>query len=104
MTSATTSTGAAGGNAGVFVRDLAVRIPDDFRLQSGERLPQTHVQARLHGPAGAPLVVVAGGISAGRCPHSTTDGEPGWWAQFVRPGGAIDLEHLQVLAFDFARA
>lgn len=102
MTSATTSTGAAGADAGVFVRDLAVRIPDDFRLHSSDRLPQTEMKARLHGPSGAPLVVVAGGISAGRCPHVTPDGDRGWWAEFVGPGGPIDLDRLQVLSLDFA--
>jgi homoserine O-acetyltransferase len=102
MVSAATSTGAAGGNAGVFACDLAARIPAGFRLDSGETLAQAEVKARLHGRAGAPLVAVAGGISAGRCPHTTPEGERGWWAEFVRPGGPIDLDRLQVLAFDFA--
>jgi homoserine O-acetyltransferase len=102
MVSAAASTGAAGGNAGVFARDIAVPIPEGFRLDSGGVLAQTHVTARLHGPAGAPLVAVAGGISSGRCPHSTPEGGRGWWADFVHPGGAVDLDRLQVLAFDFA--
>lgn len=102
MVSAATSTGAAGGNAGVFACDLAVKVPAGFRLENGDTLPQAEVKARLHGRAGAPLVAVAGGISAGRCPHVTPQGDRGWWAEFVRPGGPIDLDRLQVLAFDFA--
>jgi len=82
--------------------DVLAPIPDDFRLESGERLGQSVVRARLHGPEGAPVVIVAGGISSGRCPWRTLDGAPGWWADVVRPGGPIDLDRLQVLAFDFA--
>lgn len=102
MVSAATSTGAAGGNAGVFACDLAAAIPAGFRLDSGQTLTQTQVKARLHGHAGAPLVAVAGGISSGRCPHTTPEGDRGWWAEFVRPGGPVDLDRLQMLAFDFA--
>jgi homoserine O-acetyltransferase len=102
MLSATTSTGETGANACVLARDFAVAVPAGFRLESGEALAQSHVTARLHGPAGAPLVLVAGGISAGRCPYTTPEGGRGWWAEFVHPGGALDLDRLQVLAFDFA--
>lgn len=86
----------------VRVVDVFAPIPDDFRLESGERLSQPVVRARLHGPEAAPVVIVAGGISSGRCPWRTPDGAPGWWAEVVRPGGPVDLDRLQVVAFDFA--
>lgn len=70
-------------------------IPADFRLASGERLKATHVVGRLHGPERGPLVVVAGGISAGR--FATR-----WWSWAVRPGGPVDLNRLRVLAFDWS--
>src|ERR1044072_7516885 len=82
--------------------DVLAPIPDDSRLESGDRPPQPVVRARLHGPEAAPVVIVAGGISAGRCPWRTLDGGAGWWADVVRPGGPIDLDRLEVLAFDFA--
>lgn len=82
-------------------RDVRAAIPADFRLLSGERLDVHHVTARLHGPEDAPLVIVAGGISSGRFPCETADGRPGWWADVVRPGGAIDPTRLRVLAIDF---
>ena len=47
-------------------RDVRVTIPEDFRLESGERLDAAEVVGRLHGPETGPLVVVAGGISSGR--------------------------------------
>lgn len=74
--------------------DVRAAIPADFRLESGERLTADVVVGRLHGPAGAPLVVVAGGISSGRFAAD-------WWSWAVRPDGPIDLTRLRVLAFDY---
>ena len=82
--------------------DIAVDIPTDFRLQSGERLGQRKIVGRLHGRAGAPLVVVAGGISAGRFVHRTETNGLGWWSGAVSIRGPIDLSRFQVLAFDYA--
>lgn len=82
--------------------DVKVDIPADFRLQSGERLGQTTLKGRLHGREGAPLVVVAGGISAGRFVHRTETNGLGWWSDAVSMGGPIDLRRCQVLAFDYA--
>jgi len=82
--------------------DVKVEIPAEFRLQSGEKLSQTHLKGRLHGREGAPLVVVAGGISAGRFVHRTETNGLGWWSDAVTMGGPIDLRRCQVLAFDYA--
>ena len=54
-------------------QDIFAEIPEDFRLASGERLGQTRVLGRLHGRAGAPMIVVAGGISANRFVHRTEE-------------------------------
>ena len=74
--------------------DVRAAIPADFRLASGERLTAAEVVGRLHGPEHGPLVVVAGGISAGRFVTR-------WWSWAVLPGGPIDLNRLRVLAFDW---
>jgi len=74
-------------------RDVHAAIPDDFRLESGQRLATTEVVGRLHGPDHAPIVVVAGGISSGRFAAR-------WWPSVVKAGGPIDPNHLRVLAFD----
>ena len=83
-------------------RDVIVPIPADFRLASGEKLSQPNIVGRLHGRAGAPVVVVAGGISAGRFVHRTETNGLGWWSGAVSVRGPIDLSRLQVLAVDFA--
>jgi len=74
-------------------RDVRAPIPENFRLESGERLAAPDVVGRLHGPDRGPLVVVAGGISAGR--FATR-----WWSWAVRAGGPVDLKRVRVLAFD----
>jgi len=83
-------------------RDVVVPLPADFRLASGERLNQPNIVGRIHGRAGAPVVVVAGGISAGRFVHRTETNGLGWWSGAVSVRGPIDLSRLQVLAVDFA--
>jgi len=98
----------AGGPAGRPARtgpaaiDIAVGIPADFRLASCERLGQRQMVGRLHGRVGAPLVVVAGGISAGRFVHRTETNGLGWWSGAVSIRGPVDLSRFQVLAFDYA--
>ena len=74
-------------------RDVRAVIPDDFRLESGERLAAAEVVGRLHGPDRGPLVVVAGGISSDRFAAR-------WWSWAVRAGGPVDLKRVRVLAFD----
>jgi homoserine O-acetyltransferase len=76
-------------------RDVRAVIPEDFRLESGERLAAGEVTGRLHGPDRGPLVVVAGGISSGRFAGR-------WWSWAVRAGGPVDLKRVRVLGFDFA--
>lgn len=82
--------------------DVTAVIPADFRLASGERVPQGVVRGRLHGRAGAPLILVAGGISADRFVHRTETRGLGWWSGAVGVRAPVDLTRFQVLAFDFA--
>lgn len=83
-------------------RDVVADIPADFRLESGERLGQRRLVGRLVGTAGAPVVVVAGGISADRFVHKTETGGRGWWSGAVGVRGPVDLNRFQVLSFDYA--
>lgn len=83
-------------------RDVTAAIPADFRLASGERLAQSTITGRVHGRPGAPVVVVAGGISAGRFVHRTETNGLGWWSDAVSVRGPIDLTRFRVLAVDFA--
>jgi homoserine O-acetyltransferase len=59
----------------------------------------------LHGAAGAPVVLVAGGISADR--HVAASGsfpEAGWWDSQVGPGRALDPRRQRILAIDWLGA
>jgi len=59
----------------------------------------------LVGPAGAPVVVLAGGISAHR--HVAANAvfpEKGWAEGLVADGRTLDPQRLRVLAFDFIGA
>jgi len=77
-------------------------LPADFALARGGRLPGAVLAFERQGPAGAPVVVVLGGISAGRhvSAHRAVQG-PGWWEGFVGDGLPIDTTRFQVLAFDW---
>lgn len=85
--------------------DIVAVIPADFRLESGQMLAQKDVVARLYGPRNAPVVVAAGGISAGRvlfAKEDATDTAPGWWEGVAGPGEALDLNIWRVLSIEFA--
>ncbi|MGZ3297968.1 MAG: homoserine O-succinyltransferase MetX [Asticcacaulis sp.] len=85
--------------------DIRAVIPSDFRLQSGETLDQKDVVARVYGPAEGPVVVAAGGISAGRvlfAKEDTTETAPGWWEGVAGPGEALDLNRYRVMSIEFA--
>ena len=85
--------------------DITAILPADFRLQSGQKLAQNDVVARMYGPKNAPVVVAAGGISAGRvlfAKEDATDAAPGWWEGVAGPGEALDLNIWRVLSIEFA--
>jgi len=76
-------------------------LPKVVRTEAGEALPPLHVAYRREGPRGAPVVLVMGGISAGRhaADHAPSDTR-GWWREIVRPHGPIDTQRLDVLTVD----
>ncbi|AHG92482.1 homoserine O-acetyltransferase (plasmid) [Gemmatirosa kalamazoonensis] len=56
----------------------------------------------LVGPAGAPVVVALGGISANAHAGATAaDPAPGWWDPVVGRGRALDTTRLRVLGIDW---
>ena len=56
----------------------------------------------ITGPAGAPVVVALGGISATRHVCATPeDATPGWWEEIAGPERALDTGRYQVLGVDF---
>jgi len=59
------------------------------------------IRFRLSGSVGAPLLVVLGGISAGRDVLDDPDGGQGWWRDVAYEGGAIDPRRHRVLGIDW---
>jgi len=77
-------------------------LPVEFPLEHGGALRSGLLAFELTGPADGPLVVVQGGISAGRHVTSTElDPTPGWWESLVGSERAIDTDRCRVLATDW---
>ena len=67
--------------------------------------PRVRIAWELAGPEGAPVVLVAGGISAHRHASPSPDfPEPGWAGDLVRAGRTLDPAHVRVLGFDYVGA
>ncbi len=74
----------------------------EFALEHGGALRAGLLGFELSGPPDAPVVVVQGGISAGRHATATAaDPSPGWWQDLVGPEGAVDTERFRVLSSDW---
>lgn len=77
-------------------------LPAALRLARGGELAGAVLAFERVGPSDAPVVVVLGGISAGRhvCAHAI-DARRGWWEGVVGAAASIDTERFQVLSFDW---
>jgi homoserine O-acetyltransferase len=62
---------------------------------------EVRVRYALHGAAGAPVVIVQGGISADRDAVTTAAGGDGWWGAVAGSGRAIDTRGCRVLSIDW---
>ena len=71
-----------------------------FTLESGETLSDPYLHIRLHGRDGRPVIIAAGGVSAGRM-VADADDIAGWWRAIANPDGAIDASRFQIFGFDF---
>ena len=76
-----------------------LELPDSFKLESGESLPQAKLAWSCTGPADAPLIVVLGGISAHRRPCAR-EGR-GWWDEQCGAGKALDIDRYRLLGIDW---
>jgi homoserine O-acetyltransferase len=83
------------GTEGEFV------LPGEFALHHGGSLENLRIAWRLVGPAGAPLIVILGGISGHRRVFAAQDDGSAWWQQIAGPGRALPTQALLVLAFDY---
>lgn len=83
----------------VVIRELRFAFELELR-HAGRRTVQ--VRARLEGKVGAPLLIVAGGISADRrvCTDPALP-RSGWWAAQAGAGKALDTQRFRLLAIDW---
>jgi homoserine O-acetyltransferase len=87
-----------------FVREGVLAVPGEVKLHFGGVLESVSVSWRLTGPAGAPVVVALGGISASRRVWLPDEPRGGWWHEVVGPGLALDTQRFRVLSFDYLGA
>jgi homoserine O-acetyltransferase len=79
--------------------DGVVELPSPFPLHHGGQLSSARLSYRLAGPAGAPVVVALGGISAHRIVAAPKTS--GWWHALVGPGLGLDTKRFRVLGIDY---
>ncbi len=84
-----------------MAKDISVAI-GNFKPERGGVIKDDVVTGRVYGNAAGPVVIVLGGISAGRFVADHPSGKPGWWSTLVRDGGPIDTARLWVIGYDFA--
>ncbi len=78
------------------------RFDKPLKLQSGRMLENPSLAWRRIGDRRLPVILVMGGISAGRQVWGRgARGRTGWWQSQVGPGKAIDTRRFGVLAFDY---
>jgi homoserine O-acetyltransferase len=78
-----------------------LRLPGRFALERGAYIEDARIGYEIAGRCG-PVVIVLGGISAGR--HVTAHaGDPrrGWWEELAGPGRALDTDSIRVLSTDW---
>jgi homoserine O-acetyltransferase/O-succinyltransferase len=90
--------------AHAFVREGVLAVPGAMKLHFGGVLDSVSVSWRLTGPAGAPVVVALGGISASRRVWLPEEPRGGWWHEVVGPGLALDTQRFRILSFDYLGA
>lgn len=76
-----------------------VDLPAPFGLLHGDRFERARISWRMVGPAGAPVVVALGGISAHRIVAAPRT--EGWWHTLVGRGLGVDTTRHRVLGIDY---
>lgn len=90
-----------------FVAKLPLRWPGSLTAAQGRTPVGDCLRLRYEwqGPEDAPLVLVAGGISAHRhLGAGQRFPEPGWWPRQAGPGLALDSQRYRLLAIDWLGA
>ena len=90
--------------SGFQVREGVLAVPGELKLHFGGSLDSVSLAWRLAGPAGAPVIVALGGISASRRVWLPDEPRGGWWHEVVGPGLALDTQRFRTLSFDYLGA
>ena len=90
--------------SGMQVREGVLAVPGELKLHFGGVLESVSIAWRLAGPAGAPVVVALGGISASRRVWLPDEPRGGWWHEVVGAGLALDTHRFRILSFDYLGA
>ena len=87
-----------------LTRTRTITLPDPFRTDSGETLPEVRVAYETYGelsPGGDNAVLVIHALTGDAHAagfHSEADPRPGWWDPMIGPGKAIDTEKYFVVS------
>ena len=91
----------SGNEGGLRTHSSVLRL-DSLTLELGGVLTGAEIGFTLYGDPDLPLVVVLGGISAGRKVRGSGNARRhGWWQDFVGDGLAIDTRSFAALGVDF---
>jgi homoserine O-acetyltransferase len=92
------------GSAADLPRAIRRRCPAILELRhAGPR--EVEIAYECVGPEHAPVVIVAGGISANRhLAANAADATAGWWSAHVGPGLALDPARVRLLSIDWLGA
>jgi homoserine O-acetyltransferase len=93
--------GASPDAASAEVAAGVMQLPGRLALHHGGSLDHPSLGWRLAGPAGAPVVVALGGISAHRRVFDAEQPRAGWWSEIAGPGRALDSTRVRVLGIDW---
>lgn len=87
-----------------LVQPRTLTLPEPFRTESGETLPEVRVCYETYGelsPGGDNAVLVIHALTGDAHAagfHSRDDPRPGWWDPMIGPGKAIDTEKYFVVS------
>jgi homoserine O-acetyltransferase/O-succinyltransferase len=73
----------------------------DFRLRSGEALPEISITYETYGRLASDkgnAILITHGITSHHHAAGRYDAQPGWWDRVIGPGKAIDTEHYFVVS------
>ncbi|MFT3807349.1 homoserine O-succinyltransferase MetX [Arenimonas sp.] len=85
------------------VQQGELRLTAALPLHFGGELNPVQIAWRMEGAAGKPVVLVLGGISAGRqvVANYYANQSQGWWKEVMGPERPLDTRHYRVLGIDF---